>query len=128
MLAEPNETFNVNIANVTGASITDGSGVGTIQNDDTAKLVISQVYGGGDNSGAPFRNDFVEIYNHGTATVDFAVTPYSIQYASIGSNFGVSKTNLVSGNLAPGRYFLIQESVGTTNGVALPAPDAAGTI
>jgi len=26
-------------------------------------LVISQVYGGGGNSGAPFRNDFIEIFN-----------------------------------------------------------------
>ena len=127
-LVEPNETFTVNITNVTGASVTDGSGVGTIQNDDTANLVISQVYGGGDNSGAPFRNDFVEIYNHGTTTVDFSITPYSIQYASVGSNFGVSKTNLIAGTLAPGRYFLIQESGGTTNGVALPTPDATGAI
>ena len=127
-LAEPNEAFTVNITNVSGATVTDGSGVGTIQNDDTATLVISQVYGGGDNSGAPFRNDFVEIYNHGTATVDFSITPYSIQYASVGSNFGTSKTNLTTGSIAPGRYFLVQESGGTTNGVALPTPDATGTI
>jgi uncharacterized repeat protein (TIGR01451 family) len=127
-LVEPNETFNVNIANVSGAGVSDGQGLGTIQNDDTAVLLISQVFGGGDNSGAPFRNDFVEIYNHGTATVDFSVTPYSIQYASVGSNFGANKTNLAAGTLAPGRYFLIQESGGTTNGVALPAPDAIGTI
>jgi len=61
-LVEPNESFFVNITNVTNASVGDGQGAGTIQNDDTALLVISQVYGGGDNSGAPFRNDFVEIY------------------------------------------------------------------
>jgi uncharacterized repeat protein (TIGR01451 family) len=127
-LVEPNEAFTVNITNVSGATVTDGSGLGTVQNDDTATLVISQVYGGGDNSGAPFRNDFVEIYNRGTATVDFSITPYSIQYASVGSNFGTSKTNLTIGSIAPGRYFLVQESGGTTNGVALPTPDATGTI
>ncbi len=127
-LGEPNETFTVNITNVSGATVTDASALGTIQNDDTATLVISQVYGGGDNSGAPFRNDFVEIYNRGTTTVDLSVTSYSVQYASVGSNFGASKTNLTTGLIAPGRYFLVQESGGTTTGVALPTPDATGTI
>ncbi len=128
LLVEPNESFVVNITNPANATIDDGQGVGTIQNDDTANLVISQIYGGGDNSGAPFRNDFVEIYNHGTTTVDFSITPYSIQYAGVGSNFGISKTNLTAGTLTPGRYFLVQESGGTTNGVALPTADATGTI
>ncbi len=127
-LIEPNETFNVTLTNVTNAGVTDGSGLGTIQNDDAANLVIGQVFGGGDNSGAPFRNDFVEIYNHGTTTVDFAVTPYSIQYASVGSNFGVNKTSLTAGTIRPGRYFLVQESGGTTNGVAVSTADATGTI
>lgn len=128
-LVEPNESFFVNITNVSSnAAASDSQGAGTIQNDDSALLVISQVYGGGDNSGAPFRNDFVEIYNRGATTVDFSVTPYSVQYAGVGSNFGPNKTNLTVGTIAPGRYFLVQEAGGTTNGVALPAPDATGTI
>ncbi len=128
-LVEPNETFFVNISNVSAnAGVTDSQGQGTIQNDDTPNLVISQVYGGGNNSGAPLRNDFVEIYNRGTTTVDFAVTPYSIQYAGVGSNFGSSQTNLTTGTVAPAKYFLIQEGGGTTNGVALPTPDATGSI
>jgi uncharacterized repeat protein (TIGR01451 family) len=128
-LVEPNETFFVNISNVSSnAAVSDGQGLGTIQNDDAALLVISKVFGGGDNSGAPFRNDFVEIYNRGTTTIDFAVTPYSVQYASVGSNFGSARTNLTSGTIAPGRYFLVQEAGGTTNGAALPTPDATGTI
>ena len=127
-LVEPNETFTVNLTNVSGASVADASAMGIIQSDDTASLVISQVYGGGDNSGAPFRNDFVEIYNHGVTTVDFSITPYSIQCASVGSNFGTNKTNLTAGMITPGRYFLVQESGGTTNGAALPTPDATGTI
>src|SRR6185436_6742840 len=121
-LVEANETFFVNISNAVNANIVDAAGQGTIQNDDTASLVISQVYGGGNNSGAPFQNDFVEIYNRGATTVDFAVTPYSVQYASVGSNFGSSKTNLTTGTIAPGKYFLVQESGGTTNGVPLPTP------
>ena len=129
-LVEPNETFFVNISNVSAnASVSDGQGQGTIQNDDTANLVISQVYGGGNNSGATYQNDFVELYNRGTSTVNFAITPYSIQYAGVGSNFSSSnKTDLTTGTMAPGRYFLVKEGGGTTNGIALPTPDVTDTI
>lgn len=127
-LVEPAESFFVNVSNVSGATPFDSQALATIQNDDAANLVVSQVYGGGNNSGAPYRNDFVELFNRGTTFVDFAVTSYSIQYAGVGSNFGTAKTNLTTGVLAPGHYFLVQESGGTTNGAALPTPDAAGTI
>ena len=128
-LVEESERFFVNITSVSSnAAVSVGQGTGTIENDDIAKLSLSQIFGGGDNSGAPFRNDFVEIYNRGTTTVDFSVTPYSVQYAGVGSNFGSSKTNLINGTIAPGRYFLVQEAGGTSNGVALPAPDASGAI
>ena len=33
---EPNETFNVTVSSVSGATVSDGSAVGTITNDDTA--------------------------------------------------------------------------------------------
>jgi hypothetical protein len=32
--AEPDETFTVNLSNASGATIADGSGLGTISNDD----------------------------------------------------------------------------------------------
>ena len=51
------ETFFVNITPVSGATLADLQGVGTIDNDDApppvvSDVVISQVYGGGGNSGA----------------------------------------------------------------------------
>lgn len=93
-----------------------------------ALLVISQIYGGGNNSGATFQNDFVELFNRGTTTVDFSVTPYSFQYASAAGNFSnANKLNLSSGSLAPGQYFLIRLAGGTTNGVPLPTADASST-
>jgi hypothetical protein len=128
LLVEPNETFLVNLSNASGATIGDGQGLGTITNDDSADLRISQVYGGGNNSGATYQHDFVEIFNHGATTVDFSVTAYSVQYAGVGANFGANKTNLTSGTIAPGHYYLVKESGGTTNGIALPAADATGTI
>jgi len=124
---EGNETFFVNLSNVAGATATDSQGLGTIQNDDGALLVISQIYAGGGNAGAQFTNDFVEIFNRGTTTVNFASTPFSVQYAAATSTSGFSKLDLTSGSVAPGQYFLVQLG-GGANGVALPTPDATGTI
>ncbi|HEX3282321.1 MAG TPA: lamin tail domain-containing protein [Pyrinomonadaceae bacterium] len=127
-VVEPNESFFVNVTNVAGAQITDGQGLGTIQNDDNATLVISQVYGGGGNTSATYTNDFVEIFNRGTTTVDFSVTPYSVQYAAATSNFSTNKTNITSGVLLPGHYFLVQGASNGAVGISLPNADASGTI
>ena len=35
----------------------------------TSTVVISQVYGGGGNTSAPYRNDFIELFNHGPVSV-----------------------------------------------------------
>ena len=49
---EPNETFFVNVSNVSGATLADGQGVGTIQNDDGgAMLSINDVTQNEGNSG-----------------------------------------------------------------------------
>jgi predicted extracellular nuclease len=45
-----------------------------------AQIVISQVYGGGGNSGATYKNDFIELFNPSTSTVSLA--GWSVQYAS----------------------------------------------
>ena len=101
------------------ASITDAG---------SPDIVISQVYGGGNNSGAPLRNDFIELFNRGGTTVSLG--GWSVQYTSATGtgNFSANTTALPAVSLAPGQYFLVQESGGTTNGVALPTPDATGSI
>src|SRR5207249_7081664 len=40
---EPDETFFVNITNVSGATVTDGQGSATIQNDDLPALSVNDV-------------------------------------------------------------------------------------
>ena len=45
-----------------------------------AGLLISQIYGGGGNSGAQFTNDFIELYNPTAAAI--STTGLSVQYAS----------------------------------------------
>jgi hypothetical protein len=89
------------------------------------QVVISQVYGGGGNTGATLKNDFIEIFNRGTTAVD--LTNWSVQYASAtGATWQV--TSLSSISLAPGQYYLIQEAAGSGGTVDLPTPDAIGTI
>ena len=88
-------------------------------------LRISQVYGGGGNSGATYTHDFIEIFNAGTAAI--SLNGLSLQYTSATGtgNFGASATQLTelpNVSLEPGKYFLVQQA-GGSNGVALPTPD-----
>jgi uncharacterized protein len=126
---EPNETFFVNVTNVTGANVTDGQGQGTIQNDDTttsnSEVVISQVYGGGGNAGATLKNDFIELYNRSASPVD--LTGWSVQYAGATGTTTWQMTTL-AGTIQPGSYYLIQEAAGTGGTVDLPTPNATGSI
>ena len=70
----------------------------------SADIVISQVYGGGGNVGATYRNDFIELFNLGPSAVN--VTGWSVQYAATaGTNW--QKTDL-TGWIKPGRDYLIQ--------------------
>ncbi len=90
-----------------------------------AQVVISQVYGGGGNAGAPFTNDFIELFNRGTVAQD--LTGWSVQYASATGNTWQG-TNLTSVILQPGQYYLIQQAAGGTPSGSLPTPDATGTL
>jgi uncharacterized protein len=87
-------------------------------------IVISQVYGGGGNSGATYKNDFIELYNLGPTSVD--VTGWTVQYAS--STGTTWAKTILAGVIEPGKYFLIQEAAGNAGSVDLPTPNAIGTI
>lgn len=94
-------------------------------------LVISQVYGGGGNSGAVYTHDFVELFNRGAAPL--SLSGKSIQYTS-SNGPGTTGTGtwlttaLPNKTLQPGQFLLIQMAAGagTTMG-ALPAPDGTGS-
>ncbi|MET9340718.1 ExeM/NucH family extracellular endonuclease, partial [Nonomuraea sp. NPDC003804] len=90
-------------------------------------VVISQVYGGGGNSGATLANDFVELFNRSSAPV--ALDGWSVQYTSAtGSGHFAANVAPLSGTLGPGRYYLVQLAAGSNPGAALPTPDATATI
>lgn len=86
-------------------------------------VVVSQVYAGGGNAGAPFQNDFVELFNRGSAAVD--ISGWTVQYASAS---GTSwQATALAGSIAPGRHYLVGLASGGTVGAVLPSTDAAGT-
>jgi len=82
---EPNETFFVNVTNVTGANVTDGQGQGTIQNDDVVlpNLTINDV-------------SLTEV-NSGTKILSFTVNFAENAYDSIQFLLGVDSAMNTSG-------------------------------
>jgi predicted extracellular nuclease len=85
-------------------------------------LRISQVYGGGGNSGATYTHDFIELFNSGTTLVD--LTFMSLQYGSTTGNIGPNAAQIteLSGFVAPGQYVLVQEAQGA-GGTTPLSPD-----
>ncbi|MGW5273803.1 endonuclease/exonuclease/phosphatase family protein [Streptomyces sp. NPDC004044] len=93
----------------------------------SSTAVISEVYGGGGNSGATLTRDFIELANAGSSAYD--LSGFSVQYLpgspSAGSLWQVSA---LTGSVAPGGRYLVAQAAGTGGTVALPTPDATGTV
>lgn len=90
----------------------------------SSDVAISQVYGGGGNSGATYKNDFIELFNRSSAAV--SLSGWSVQYASAtGSTWQVT---MLSGTIEAGHYYLIQEAAGSGGTADLPTPEATGGI
>ena len=95
-----------------------------------AQVVISQVYGGGGNTGATYTNDFIELFNRGSVAQD--LSGWSVQYTSATGPNGATTpywitTTLPNFTLQPGQYYLIQQAAGATPSIALPTPDLVGS-
>ncbi|HEY6191247.1 MAG TPA: lamin tail domain-containing protein [Bacteroidota bacterium] len=88
--------------------------------------VISEVYGGGGNAGAFYKNDFVELYNPTSFPV--TMTHWSVQYQSASGTGSTWQKTVFSGTIPAHQFFLVQEAQGSGGTAPLPAPDAAGTI
>lgn len=92
---------------------------------DNSAPVISQVYGGGGNSGAKYKNDFIELYNPTDAAID--LTGWKVRYAAKTGTFNNSGTTL-SGSIPAGGYYLIQQAAGSGGTDSLPTPNITGTL
>ncbi|HZG36666.1 MAG TPA: ExeM/NucH family extracellular endonuclease [Gaiellaceae bacterium] len=88
-------------------------------------VVVSQVYGGGGNTGAPYTHDYVELFNRSATTI--SLDGMSIQYGSATGtgNLGANSGQLteLSGSIGPGEYVLVQQAAGAGNGDPLPDAD-----
>ena len=93
-----------------------------------SQVVISQVYGGagcGTVNCSTYKNDFIELFNRGTSSVN--VNGWSVQYASAtGTSWSV--TALPNVSIPAGGYLLIAQAFNANGITALPTPDATGTI
>jgi hypothetical protein len=107
-------------------SVTNSFGTGSSATDFQVlvlPVVISQVYGGGGNSGALYKQDYIELYNRSASNQSLA--GWSVQYASATGTSWTPTT--LSGSIGPGKYYLVAMSTAGTTGSALPTPDATGS-
>jgi len=88
-------------------------------------VVISQVYGGGGNSGAQLKHDFIELYNRSSSPV--SLNGWSVQYASAtGGSWQV--TPLTDVMLQPGQYYMVQQAAGTGGTATTVTADKTASI
>ena len=146
---EPDETFEVRVTNATGATIADGTGLGTITNDDFPTLAIHDIQGNGlaspyDGSvvtttgvvtGLKYNNGFFIQEPDATVDADPATSEGIFVYTGSAPTVTVGQLVQVTGTIdefAPG-YGSITEFVGSptvtvlSSGNALPAPVALST-
>src|SRR3546814_15055174 len=74
-----------------------------------AQVVISQVYGGGGNSGATLKSDFIELHNTGSDPVSVEGRP--VQYAS--SSAPTWQVTPLAGTIGPVGSCLVKKNEGT---------------
>ncbi|WP_235032575.1 lamin tail domain-containing protein, partial [Actinacidiphila yanglinensis] len=112
---------------VAGAVVLAGLAVHAASASPSTGALISEVYGGGGNSGAVYTDDFVELANAGASPLDLG--GYSVQYLR-GTPTPTStwRATPLTGTLAGGGRYLVQEWGNTGGAAPLPAPDATGTI
>jgi uncharacterized repeat protein (TIGR01451 family) len=116
-------SYSVVVSNYAG-SVTSAPATLTVYAWSGSGVVISQIYGAGGNASATYLNDYVELYNRGSAAAD--LSSWSVQYASYnGSSWQATP---LTGTIQPGHYYLVQEASAGTVGSSLPTPDAMGSI
>ncbi|HLF15668.1 MAG TPA: lamin tail domain-containing protein, partial [Bacteroidota bacterium] len=81
-------------------------------------VVISEIYGGGGNSGALYTHDFIEIHN--PTGSDVVMNDWSVQYQGGGGTGVFTSVAGFSGIIRSHGFFLIQANPGSGGTVPLP--------
>ncbi|MDZ4196245.1 MAG: lamin tail domain-containing protein [Candidatus Izemoplasmatales bacterium] len=97
----------------------------SINSSYTPKVVIVEVYGGGGNASAPYKNDYVVLFNQ--TNQDINLTNYHLWYASATGTFNAS-VDLTGKTIKARSFFLINLASGGTTGANNPTGDASGSI
>jgi uncharacterized protein len=115
------------IVSVVGLALALAAAGGPAAASPSTTVVLNEVYGGGGNSGATLKNDFIELANRGSGSA--SVAGWSVQYisASPGATTTWQVTPL-SGSVPTGATYLIGEGAGAGGTDDLPPTDATGSI
>ncbi len=98
---------------------------GIVVSEKVSTLLISEAYGGGGNSGATLKNDFIELYNATNSDIDLEEGGYHLYYYSATGTSSAAKLAL-SGTILANSYFLVQHAAGSGGTQDLPTPDQEG--
>jgi len=102
-------TYNSKIIDVSSLGATSKSVTCNGSVTPPTLVVISQIYGGGGNTGAPYQNDYVELFNRGSSAV--SLNNWSVQYAGATGNTW-TVVALPNATINPGQYYLIKLASG----------------
>lgn len=117
-------SFFLSVNGCGGEEGSTGSDNGEPKDEAKAGVIISQIYPGGGNSGAKYQEKYIVLHNHGTAAAN--LTGWVLQYASATGSFSSSSLYVnLSGEIPPGKYYLVKLTSGS-GGDPLPVvPDLA---
>jgi len=101
-----------------------------IDRDNIPNVVVSGVYGGGGNSGATYKNDYIELHNTTNATINLeGYTLYYLSAAGTSANASNKYTFPAGATMGAKKFALIKASAGS-GGVEWPVTfdfDGSGT-
>ncbi|MCB1634783.1 MAG: hypothetical protein KDI51_09355, partial [Xanthomonadales bacterium] len=139
-ILEPNETFDLTLSNPVGATIDDGTGVGTITNDDSASIAINDVSlaeGNGGNTAFVFtvsltgsvQDGFSVPFStaNGSATqpADYASTSGTLTFTGTANETQTITVQVVGDTLLePNETFNV--NLGTPSNAAVSVSDGTG--
>jgi hypothetical protein len=86
-----------------------------------SQVVIYEIYGGGGNTGAIYKNDYVVLHNN-SSTTSQSLAGWSLQNASTATS-STWKVYPLTGSIPPGGYYLIKFGGGGGGTTNLPTPD-----